>query len=552
MKRKPCRFPVPIHVFTQFALFLVLLVRAAPAQAAISAAGNVQPAYPGANPDPWNVGDGISVGDSTNGTLSITGGSDVLSSGGTAGFEPSVTGTITVSGSGSTWTNSQSLVLGVFGTGRLEVLAGAQVANQVAFVGQINNGNGQILVSGAGSQWDTAQELFIGNSGTGSLTIQQQGLARSDSAIVAVGNTSTGGVTIDGQQSTWEVTNSLSVGAAINGGTASLALTGAGSRVYVGAAAVAQGAALPIDQTAIVVSKVGSPAQLSIYEGNSIQNAGSAYIGVENGEAGEAIVNGVGTTWSNSGGVFIGVNGSGTLSLVGGGTVSSSGQIAVGPSGVVTGIGTVIGELANAGLVQPGQSVGDLAVTGDYSQAATGKLQVELTGTPAGAFDTIEVSDQATLDGTLDVDLGLNGGNPFVPQLGDSFAILTAAGGVAGSFASAELPALAAGKMWQIRYSANAATLVVKLAGDYNDNGVVDAADYTIWRDNLGSTFDPSADGDTNGVVDLNDYNIWKANFGANAGAGAGVSAAAVPEPSTAFSFVSVVGTLLVAVGRRR
>ena len=25
--------------------------------------------------------------------------------------------------------------------------------------------------------------------------------------------------------------------------------------------------------------------------------------------------------------------------------------------------------------------------------------------------------------------------------------------------------------------------------GDYNDNGIVDAADYTVWRDHLGQSF---------------------------------------------------------------
>ena len=39
--------------------------------------------------------------------------------------------------------------------------------------------------------------------------------------------------------------------------------------------------------------------------------------------------------------------------------------------------------------------------------------------------------------------------------------------------------------------------------GDYNCNGVVDAADYTVWRDGLGTTFVQA------------DYDVWVANFGA-------------------------------------
>ena len=53
--------------------------------------------------------------------------------------------------------------------------------------------------------------------------------------------------------------------------------------------------------------------------------------------------------------------------------------------------------------------------------------------------------------------------------------------------------------------------------GDFSGNGTVDAADYTIWRDNLGTTSgalpsDGDADGD--GDVDTDDYDIWVANFG--------------------------------------
>ncbi|MEX2092403.1 MAG: hypothetical protein WD971_06980, partial [Pirellulales bacterium] len=256
---------------------------------------------------------------------------------------------------------------------------------------------------------------------------------------------------------------------------------------------------------------------------------------------------------NNSLGVFVGVNGVGTLSLANGGTVSSGGPVSVGASGTVTGNGTVVGTLSNAGAVAPGQSVGSLTLTGEYSQSVTGKLQIELAGTSAGEFDTLSISAQATLAGTLDVELGLNGGNPFVPQLGDTFQFLTAGGGVVGKFSSADLPTLAAGKMWQVRYSATATTLVVKLAGDYNDNGVVDAADYTVWRNLLGATLDPRADGDTNGVVNIADYNIWKANFGAVAGAGAGGAAivVSVPEPAAGMLGMSVLA-ILPAIARLR
>ncbi|MCA9186341.1 MAG: hypothetical protein KDA99_12005, partial [Planctomycetales bacterium] len=85
------------------------------------------------------------------------------------------------------------------------------------------------------------------------------------------------------------------------------------------------------------------------------------------------------------------------------------------------------------------------------------------------------------------------------------------------------------------------------LLGDYNGNGEVDAADYTIWKDAFGSTTDLAADGNGNGEVDAADYTIWKDNFGNTAGAVASTSA--VPEPGS----LLIVGVLaLLSLGRFR
>ena len=72
--------------------------------------------------------------------------------------------------------------------------------------------------------------------------------------------------------------------------------------------------------------------------------------------------------------------------------------------------------------------------------------------------------------------------------------------------------------------------------GDYNRDGVLDAADYTVWRDTLGQhpTSGDGADGIVDGVIDAADYNAWKANFGTIGATGvAGSHASSAPEPST-------------------
>jgi hypothetical protein len=78
----------------------------------------------------------------------------------------------------------------------------------------------------------------------------------------------------------------------------------------------------------------------------------------------------------------------------------------------------------------------------------------------------------------------------------------------------------------------------VILPGDYNENGTVDAADFTLWRDHLGQTFTLTNENPlaaTPGVVDDEDYSFWKSYFGQTAAgfaAGAGRSTAA-PETAS-------------------
>ena len=76
----------------------------------------------------------------------------------------------------------------------------------------------------------------------------------------------------------------------------------------------------------------------------------------------------------------------------------------------------------------------------------------------------------------------------------------------------------------------------VRLAGDYNRDGVVGAADFIVWRKALGQAGnDLAADGNGNNEIDPGDYNIWRTNFGRMAEGGAGTSShGAVPEPASA------------------
>ncbi len=87
--------------------------------------------------------------------------------------------------------------------------------------------------------------------------------------------------------------------------------------------------------------------------------------------------------------------------------------------------------------------------------------------------------------------------------------------------------------------------------GDYNDNNVVDAADYTVWRNHLNTSATLPHD-PTPGVVDASDYTLWKTDFGLTASTGAGsANTLTVPEPQ-AIALATVGLALIILVGVRR
>jgi hypothetical protein len=227
----------------------------------------------------------------------------------------------------------------------------------------------------------------------------------------------------------------------------------------------------------------------------------------------------------NLGGHQLGLSGGGTVAINNTQNSDGGGGIAVGSS-VLTGGGTVGGDLANenGGTVAPGNSPGTLAVDGDYTQGAAGTLAIEIAET---AFDRLVVNGQANLAGTLDVTL-LDG---FAPSNGATFDILDFSS-VSGDFDTLNLPT-------DFSWDVTTGILSVGsggpgLHGDFNGNGTVDAADYTLWQDGLNTTYTQA------------DYVVWRANFGRSAGGGA---SAAVPEPTC---WMMLVITLVTMTGLSR
>ena len=86
--------------------------------------------------------------------------------------------------------------------------------------------------------------------------------------------------------------------------------------------------------------------------------------------------------------------------------------------------------------------------------------------------------------------------------------------------------------------------------GDYDHSGVVNAADYTLWRNTFGTTgSNLLADGNHNNVVDAADYVIWRRYSASGSGAGSLTSGSEVPEPAT---WLLMLSGCLAFLGRSR
>jgi hypothetical protein len=204
--------------------------------------------------------------------------------------------------------------------------------------------------------------------------------------------------------------------------------------------------------------------------------------------------------------------------------------------------------LINQGTLAPGLQLGSISAQ-SYQQTAGGTFDVQLRGTtPDTEHDRLVVTGTATLGGMLNVSLT----SGFVPAPGNSFTVLTA-GSLVSDFATLELPMLAAGLVWDINKTSTAYTLSIA-AADFNRNGVVDAADYVVWRKTRNSSVAAYSGADANGdgIVNDADRTIWRSNFGNIRGTNPGTGGAAsyrVPEPATMLSAAAAAALL---AGRRR
>jgi hypothetical protein len=213
--------------------------------------------------------------------------------------------------------------------------------------------------------------------------------------------------------------------------------------------------------------------------------------------------------------------------------------------------------LSNEGLLRLGDAVGAVAVA-EFVQSAGATLVADVgRNTTSTDSDVLTISSSAALvAGFVQPNIVNIGGTFQPPQIGDTFTILTAVGGVGGTFDDV-LDSNLGGQVYEWTLIHNPNNVQVQLVdvgglpGDYNLNGVVDAPDYVIWRKLLGSQTNLAADGDLSGTVDEADYGFWLPRFGNTFGSGSDAShPSAVPEPGSAL--LLVLGAVAVFLRDRR
>jgi len=348
---------------------------------------------------------------------------------------------VTVTGTGSVWTNSGFLDFGDSSYGNtLTIANGGRVDNNSWGAIGLNPGssNNAVTVTGAGSVWNMSG-LDVGLSGSGNtLTIASGGVVYNSGAGAGIGvvaGANNNAVTVTGTGSLWTNNGALYVGQDGSGNSLTVSAGGkvAYSQFYLGYNADACNNTLSINDAAttfgslandLVIGYQGSTNHLIVANGATVLDA-NGYVGYTNSANGNtAQING---SWSNNANLYIGNLGTNnSLTIIGGQVVDNVGYIGHnGDSNRVTVSG---GVWTNSGDLYVGYASGgnSLAVSG-----GTVFNQNGLIGSNCN-------NNTATISGGLWSNSGLltvgNGGNSN--QLTISGGMVTASNVVIGATAS--------------------------------------------------------------------------------------------------------------------
>ena len=401
----------------------------------------------------------------------------LTNAGGTFSGQIDGSGGVTVAGGAQTLGGASTYTgLTTVNSGATLALAGAgSIANSS---GVVDNGVLDISASNAGAS-------ITSLSGDGAVALGAQNLALTNANGNFAGSIAgSGGVAVAGGNEVLSGVNTYTGGTLITGG----ATLGVASDSALGGAS---GAVTFDNGTLSALGDLTTARPLIIDAGGGTISANSNTVSLSGQVALNGALNLVGPGVVNFSGQ---VQGTGTLA-VSGATLVDDGQIAaqsvnVAANGTLRGTGSIAAATTVAGTLAPGDAgPGTLTFTAPVTmlEGSTSAFYIDGTGTGtgAGSYSRVVVNGAGntfTAAGALTPILrGIPAPatNTYTPPLGQQFQIVSAAGGVLGSYTSLTQPAgLAAGTRFDAIYSPTALTLVVTPVsyGNLAQNGIRETA----------------------------------------------------------------------------
>jgi T5SS/PEP-CTERM-associated repeat protein len=361
-------------------------------------------------------------GNGSTGTLVIqsggdmTGGTAVIGYG-TGGTGDGATGFATVTGTGSTWSLTTLRVgfnnspAGVGGVGTLSIQSAGEVSvSGDALIGAAGNSNGSLTLTGTGSHFDVGGNLYVGGGGgapgTGVLNINGRTTVDVNSLLQVLGpgtlNFAGGSLSVGSLQrlaggdiiftagalsitaSSLTISPSGPFGAAFNM-NANMSVSAVGATINAGASLNMSGGSFGTtffssgltNNGTIDISNAAAEVHGRVTNNELIHGTGMFTGRLTNAAGGEVRATGAEHLTFTFAGDFLTPNNtfnSGTLNLVGGGTIEFSGIVTNNAGGIIMGSGTLfVDSLTNSGLMS---FTGASNVFGEVGNAASGTIAV--------------------------------------------------------------------------------------------------------------------------------------------------------------------------------